>query len=97
MTRHGSSTLPADPRRAWAKHAPPPPPPAAATAPVEEASDTLHIDAFASSWAELATALADADVPLEVGDTGRLRRLAKLDADLVATLARWIRHPGAPA
>ncbi|MBB4921146.1 hypothetical protein [Kitasatospora kifunensis] len=53
--------------------------------------DTLCTDIAAACWGELATALADARVPLAVGDVTCLRRLAKLDPDLVATIVRWIR------
>lgn len=87
----------ADPRIAWS--APAAPPPAGASSPVVHAEpaaadDTLQIDSCAVNWAELATALADADVPLQVGDTAVLRTLAKLDHATVTVLTRWLRTTG---
>ncbi|WP_329570671.1 hypothetical protein [Kitasatospora sp. NBC_01266] len=59
--------------------------------PGAESSDTLCSDLGAASWAELATALADARVPLEVGDVAALRCLVKLEPELVSTIVRWLR------
>ncbi|MFF7633070.1 hypothetical protein ACFZB9_07935 [Kitasatospora sp. NPDC008050] len=89
-----------DPRIAWSVKAAAPP--ATASSPVTHwalagADDTLQIDACAANWAELATALSDADVPLQVGDTAVLRILAKLDEPTVMVLARWIRTTGRPS
>ncbi|MFE0463828.1 hypothetical protein ACFW1A_31695 [Kitasatospora sp. NPDC058965] len=89
-----------DPRAAWAACPPAGPPAAAGEDPDPDAEtfalagtlfDTLHIEVNAASWADLATALATAEVPLEVGDVAALRRLSKLDPDLSAVIARWIR------
>lgn len=77
----------------------PSPHPSPSTSPSPSAqTDTLLVDANAIRWAELAAALADADVPLEVGDVAALRRLSKLDSELVTVVIRWIRtaRPGHP-
>ncbi|GAA1953244.1 hypothetical protein [Kitasatospora viridis] len=85
----------ADPRTAWSRRDGPADfRQAPRQAPQEALQDTLQIDACASSWAELALALSDAEVPLEVGDTAVLRALSKLDPVTIGVLARWLRTAG---
>ncbi|WP_370219550.1 hypothetical protein [Kitasatospora sp. GAS1066B] len=109
MTRPADTGQRPDPRERWPLRLPPPtqpqpqpspsPHPSPSTSPSPPAqTDTLLVDANAIRWAELAAVLADADVPLEVGDVAALRRLSKLDSELVAVVIRWIRtaRPGHP-
>ncbi len=47
--------------------------------------------ANADRWAQLTYTLAEAQVPLAVGDVDAMRRLAKLDQPVVDAVTRWIR------
>ena len=55
------------------------------------AGDTLHVIANADRWAQLTYTLAEAQVPLAVGDVDAMRRLAKLDQPALDAVTRWIR------
>ena len=83
---------PIDPREHWSLRLPY----AASPAPAPSL-DTLHVPLHVDSWAALATALDDADVPLQLGDVDVLRQAAKLSPDLVHTLVRWIRTANGPS
>ncbi|WP_035803372.1 hypothetical protein [Kitasatospora mediocidica] len=107
MIRHTGARRPLpDPRENWSLRLPrPQSPPAPASARRTEAApartgaalalDTLHVPLHVDSWAALATALDDADVPLQLGDVDVLRQAAKLSPELVRALARWIRTANA--
>ncbi|MDH6135684.1 hypothetical protein P3T37_005101 [Kitasatospora sp. MAA4] len=83
-------TRPTDPREHWCLRLP-----YAATPRAGATLDTLHVPLHVDSWAALATALDDADVPLQLGDVDVLRQAAKLSPDLVHALVRWIRTANA--
>ncbi|MFC8447551.1 hypothetical protein [Kitasatospora sp. NPDC057223] len=94
------SSSPGDHRPPPERHdAWPPPPPLGARLPagpgdetlVLGAGDTLHVIANADRWAQLTYTLAEAQVPLAVGDVDAMRRLAKLDQPVLDAVTRWIR------
>ncbi len=72
------------------------PPGAADTTAPAPAQDTLQVIANADRWAQLTHALAEARVPLAVGDVDAMRQLAKLEQPVLDALTRWISTAGDP-